>query len=118
MSSIFSFPNKNPWMLKPYSTANSDPGEAKQKVLFSIESLAYFQTHPKAPGSIVKVYIHVKVKFGSNKFLQIFCSNLISAVTDFVAQLQVLELPYKAIFTAGYNSTLHRQKEPMEKKVP
>ncbi|WJX12261.1 hypothetical protein P8452_02778 [Trifolium repens] len=47
-----------------------------------------------------------------------FKANLISAVTDFVAQLQVLELPYKAIFTAGYNSTLYRQKEPMEKKVP
>ncbi|WJX12449.1 hypothetical protein P8452_05801 [Trifolium repens] len=50
---------------KPYSTANSDPGEAKQKVPFSIESLAYFQTHPKAPGSILKRAATKGIRFSS-----------------------------------------------------
>ncbi|KAK2366591.1 eukaryotic peptide chain release factor GTP-binding subunit ERF3A [Trifolium repens] len=60
-----------------------------------------------------------------------------TVVVDASTSSMVLELPYKAIFTVGYSSTLHihsveeeceivellqqtgpKTKEPMEKKVP
>ncbi|XP_045804873.1 uncharacterized protein LOC123898066 [Trifolium pratense] len=54
-------------------TVNSNTEEINDfLVLFSIESLTYFKTHPTAPGFIVKVYIHLEVKVRSSKFLQSF----------------------------------------------
>lgn len=86
---------------------------------------------------IIYVVIHVL----HNGFLRSFCfslfaANPISAVTEFVAQLAILELLDNAIFTAGYKAVLHihsvveeceivellqqidpKTKKPMKKKV-